>query len=264
MKNKFSKGSKTYDENANVQKYMIDTLLDNLPKKKYGNILEIGCGTGLLTTKLIELFPDAKIIAIDISNDMIHICKEKTKGYNIHFICCDIEEYAPIDQFDLIISSATFQWMSNLEELLSTLKSRLSPDGIIAFSTFANGTFKELDTSLNEVFKTNNIHAKQTRNYYSNTQMLELLNSVFREENYFNSVSHSKYVEYFKDSLVFLKSVKAVGANSSDIAKHMSPQITKQVLDYYNKNYCFNNSSNIDFKDYIHATYYMLFCTVYS
>ena len=262
IKKNFSKGSKTYDENANVQKAMIDHLVNNLPRKDYSKILEIGCGTGLLTAQLIALFPNAKITALDISEGMISTCKEKLKNStNIEYICADVEYNCPIDEFDLIVSSATFQWITDLEELLKKLKSRLTFNGVLAFSTFAENTFKELDTSLNYAFEKNNIDTKVTRNYYSKESLTDLVNGVFIDKDFNKEITHMKYTEYFKNALKFLKAVKAVGANTSDSSKFITPQITKDLLDYYNDNYSFKDCDE-EFLGFVRATYYLLFTIV--
>ncbi|MGL5067230.1 MAG: malonyl-ACP O-methyltransferase BioC [Sarcina sp.] len=262
IKKNFSKGSKTYDENANVQKAMIDHLINSLPKKDYSRILEIGCGTGLLTTQLVTLFPNAKITALDISHGMIATCKERLKDFeNIEYICADVEYNCPIDEFDLIISSATFQWITDLEELLNKLKSRLAFNGVLAFSTFAENTFKELDSSLNYAFSKNNVDAKATRNYYSKETLTELVDGVFKDKDFSKEINHMKYTEYFKNALKFLKAVKAVGANTSDSSKFTTPKITKDLLDYYNDNYSFKNCDE-EFLGFVRASYYLLFISI--
>ncbi|MGL4655736.1 MAG: malonyl-ACP O-methyltransferase BioC [Sarcina sp.] len=262
IRKNFSKGSKTYDDNANVQKSMIETLLATLPKKKYNKILEIGCGTGLLTSELVKLFPDAKITALDISEGMIDTCREKLKDCtNINYICGDIEYDCPIDEFDLIISSATFQWITDLERLLENLKSRLTFEGVLAFSTFAENTFKELDKSLNYAFEKNNIDAVVTRNYYSKDNLEKVIYAVFETEDFNITLEHTKYIEYFKNALKFLKAVKAIGANTSDFSKYTTPQITKDLLDYYNKNYSFKDCTE-EFLGFVRTSYYLLFVTI--
>ncbi|WP_297520281.1 malonyl-ACP O-methyltransferase BioC [uncultured Clostridium sp.] len=262
IRKNFSKGSKTYDDNANVQKTMIDHLISKLPQKSYTKILEIGCGTGLLTTRLVELFPNAKITALDISEGMIATCKEKLKDHNnIEYICADVEYNCPIDEFDLIISSATFQWITDLEELLKKLKSRLSFEGVLAFSTFADKTFKELDKSLDYAFSKNNIDTKTNRNYFSKDDLKEIVDTTFKTSNFNNEIEHLKYTEYFKNALKFLKSVKAVGANTNDLAKYINPQITKDLLDYYNDNYSFKDCEK-DYLGFVCASYYLLFVII--
>ncbi|MGL4741346.1 MAG: methyltransferase domain-containing protein [Sarcina sp.] len=262
IEKKFSKGSKTYDENANVQKEMINTLINQLPRKNFQKILEIGTGTGLLTTKLIELFPSANITTIDISSEMIIIAKNKVNNNpSITFIHADIEEFCPIEEFDLIISSATLQWISNLCDLLETLKNRLAVDGVLAFATFTDGTFKELDNSLNFAFTKNNISVNQNRNYYSIESLKEIIHSTFKNFE-FKQISHLSYIEYFKNALSFLKAIKAIGANSNILSQYITPYVTKDLLDYYDKNYSFSETTSKEYAGFVRATYYLAFVII--
>ena len=62
----FSKNASNYNQYANVQRNMKDTLIkfmlqNNKSTIKIKNILEIGCGTGYLTHALTETFPNAHI-----------------------------------------------------------------------------------------------------------------------------------------------------------------------------------------------------------
>ena len=66
IKNKFKKSMDKYDENAVVQKLMAEKLAANLPEKSYGKILELGCGTGILTRNLVSKITYTKYFANDI------------------------------------------------------------------------------------------------------------------------------------------------------------------------------------------------------
>ena len=112
IKNKFKKSMDKYDENAVVQKIMAEKLIANLPQKSYEKILELGCGTGILTRNLVSKITYTKYFA----NDIV----EKSKFYidkivpdNI-FICGNAQKIKLPSKVDLIISNAMFQWFENL------------------------------------------------------------------------------------------------------------------------------------------------------
>lgn len=142
IKNKFKKSMDKYDENAVVQKLMAEKLAANLPEKSYGKILELGCGTGILTRNLVSKITYTKYFA----NDIV----EKSKFYidkiipdNI-FICGNAQKIKLPSKVDLIISNAMFQWFENLDKVLEYYGTLLNSGGTIAFSTFSPENFKEI------------------------------------------------------------------------------------------------------------------------
>ncbi|NQT94403.1 MAG: methyltransferase type 11, partial [Lentisphaerae bacterium] len=63
---RFTAAAPTYEQHAEVQTRAADEvmrLLENisLPQR----ILELGCGTGILTRRLVAAFPDAEFTALD-------------------------------------------------------------------------------------------------------------------------------------------------------------------------------------------------------
>ena len=74
-----------------------------------------------------------------------------------------------IQNYDLIVSNATLQWIENFEPLVKKLETLLNPNGELIFSTFGKENFREiyhlLGTSLNyysekelkDLFKTSTI-----------------------------------------------------------------------------------------------------------
>ena len=48
------------------------------PKEQALNILEVGCGTGKNLKVLAEMFPNATLVGMDVSADMIKQSKTKT------------------------------------------------------------------------------------------------------------------------------------------------------------------------------------------
>jgi ubiquinone/menaquinone biosynthesis C-methylase UbiE len=102
-------------------------LLDQLPSK--GKIiLEIGCGIGEFSRLLAKRFD--KVIAIDLSPNMIEVAKQHSQDFdNIDFQVADILQWQfPLDKFDAIASIATFHHLP-LTQLLPKLKAILNPGG---------------------------------------------------------------------------------------------------------------------------------------
>lgn len=228
----FSKGSGTYEEFAKVQKFMAKKLMGYLPENfSKLKILEIGAGTGILTRELLKKYPKAEITIIDISNKMLDKCK-KDFAFKVKYILGDAEDYNFSEEYDLIVSNATFQWFENLEGSLNKFKKNLNPKGAIFFSTFSQGTYRELSESFFKVSP----EYKYSQNFIG----LEEL------EKYGQILDCLVYKESYNSLIDFLKAIKAIGAQSSlENKKNLTKNILKKVEEEYLKSYGSIQVSNV-------------------
>jgi ubiquinone/menaquinone biosynthesis C-methylase UbiE len=75
-----------------------------------GSILEIGCGTGQLTTRLVAL--PASVVAIDIAPSMVEVAQQQLIGSAVRFEVASFEEFeADPGSFDLVASATAFHWI---------------------------------------------------------------------------------------------------------------------------------------------------------
>ena len=80
------------------------TVVEYIPEGKM-EILELGSGTGFLTSMIRKARPEAFITCIDKDPAMLAIAKEKTELKDVTFIEGDILEMWPEDTFDVVIST---------------------------------------------------------------------------------------------------------------------------------------------------------------
>lgn len=222
--NNFSKSSKNYDKYAIIQKHMAKKLIEHLDEDSYGNILEIGCGTGILTDYILDKNLFSILDLCDISSEMLQKVKKKYKDKINSYILGDIEELELNQKYDLIISNASFQWFNNLEKTLEKLLKALNPGGLLLFSTFGEKTYRELEISfkiLGEKYK------------YSQD---------FPKFSYFKNKGYKVYEEIleeeYKSLMDFFKAVKGVGASSAEtdkkpITKNIIKKVEEEYLNLY-------------------------------
>ncbi len=145
VKQRFTRSLKTYSDQAVVQQQTAEKMVKELiatTSNTFSSILEVGCGSGILT-RLIEQQLNYESL---LANDLAPQCGEHvTQIANCRSVPSDIEtqEYPP-QKFDLIISNATFQWLDHLGDALKKFSNWLKPGGIMAFSTFGPENIKEL------------------------------------------------------------------------------------------------------------------------
>lgn len=108
-------------------------------------VLEIGCCTGLLTRRLADEYPD--IIEI-VLNDLVAGFADRAGDVpgiaQVSFLAGDIETIALPGSFDLIISSSTFHWIHDLDNMLAKLATHLKPGAPLAFSMYGPGNLEEI------------------------------------------------------------------------------------------------------------------------
>ncbi|MBU3947866.1 MAG: class I SAM-dependent methyltransferase [Proteobacteria bacterium] len=80
-------------------------------------ILDLGCGTGNLTCLITKYYPEAKIIAVDISKECIDKCKKRTAHLKIQYIKEDFRKLTfRENSIDLIMSSIAIHHLDDEEK----------------------------------------------------------------------------------------------------------------------------------------------------
>lgn len=102
--------------------------MDQIPER-CRKILEIGCGTGEFSRLLARRAE--KILAIDLSPQMIRLAQERSKPYpNIDFVKADVMAYQfPDNQIDCIATLTTMHHLP-IETILRRIRKALKPGGI--------------------------------------------------------------------------------------------------------------------------------------
>ena len=150
----FQKSLYSYRQHAEVQTRMAEELLDSLERiapRKFDVVLEIGCGSGVLTERFFKSFQCGSFHANDIVDGCEEIAHDIFRQYRkqgaFRFWAGDIErlENLPVN-LDLVLSNATFQWFEDFDGFLARMKTHLNKDGLLAFSTFGPQNLREIRT----------------------------------------------------------------------------------------------------------------------
>lgn len=118
-------------------------LLEFVPKNDEQAILDLGCGTGILTVQLAELCN--KVIGVDSSQSMIDKAKEQFG--NIEFMVCDALALPFENEFDVVFSNAVFHWISDHDALLINIHKVLKPQGLLVCEFGANGNIATIENA---------------------------------------------------------------------------------------------------------------------
>lgn len=97
-----------------------------------GRIVDLGSGTGDLTASLAARWPEASVVGIDNSPEMLE--HARSAHPRIEFIDADIRtvSWEGSRRPDLVFSNAALQWLDEHEVLFPRLFDALAADGVLA------------------------------------------------------------------------------------------------------------------------------------
>ncbi|MGN6617128.1 MAG: class I SAM-dependent methyltransferase [Ilyomonas sp.] len=110
-------------------------------------ILDVGCGTGILTEKLAE--SGAKVTGIDASAEMI--AKAKEAYPNIRFFVKDATNFSFDEPFDAVFSNATLHWINEQEKALQCIHNCLKPGGRFVFEMGGKHNIESIHDAVRKV-----------------------------------------------------------------------------------------------------------------
>jgi trans-aconitate 2-methyltransferase len=99
-------------------------------------IVDLGCGPGNSTAVLRRRWPQAEIVGIDSSPEMIAAARSDAPQGK--WEQADISNWSSAQPFDLIFSNAALQWVTEHSRLYPHLLQQVSPGGALAVQVPAN------------------------------------------------------------------------------------------------------------------------------
>lgn|SRR5574344_319170 len=145
VKLRFQNTLSTYDDSAVIQKDMAHLLIDKILNhcgKSFDSIFEFGAGTGFLSKNILKEIEFKNYYANDIIEESEYCIKNIIN--NVKFYAGDIEKIHIEENFDLILSNAVMQWITDADELLSKIHNNLKNNGYFAFTTFGEQNYQEI------------------------------------------------------------------------------------------------------------------------
>ena len=99
-----------------------------------GLVIDLGCGPGTLTKTLAQRWPDATVIGVDSSREMIAAAAETSAAFDrLTYVCADLRDWQSDAAPDLVVSNATFHWIPDHLGLIEQIASSVAPGGAFAF-----------------------------------------------------------------------------------------------------------------------------------
>jgi malonyl-CoA O-methyltransferase len=152
----FARAARSYESEAQVQRLLADRCAAACPSLA-NRVLELGCGTGLLTRELRRRLPQSSIIATDSVPGMLDQARGDRDSKPALFAlqdasgasaaCSRVRCFAP---YDLVTSSALLQWIPDQGAHLRFVGGLVRLGGTYVFSAFTRTNLPELNRILAE------------------------------------------------------------------------------------------------------------------
>lgn len=135
--------SQTYAQNARFVTNLGLPVVEWLAPKAGERILDLGCGDGVLGTKLKEL--GCEVIGVDSSPDLVHAAQ----SLGLDTRCLDGHHLNFNDEFDAVFSNAALHWMTQPDLVISGVWRALKPEGRFVGEFGGHGNIATIQTALN-------------------------------------------------------------------------------------------------------------------
>lgn len=101
-----------------------------------GTVVDVGCGPGNSTALLARRWPEARLIGLDASPEMLDRAREAVPSAEL--VQADLTTWTPPEAVDVVFCNATLQWVENHGDVFDHLLGWLGPTGTLAVQMPAN------------------------------------------------------------------------------------------------------------------------------
>ncbi len=143
----FDRWSGTYDR-PGLQLFTYrpihDAVLARIDGLEPSTVVDLGCGTGQLTQRLIRRFPDASIVGVDVADGMLTEAAGRLRqvgGDDQPLVRADALQLPfAASSVDLVVCTESFHWYPNQASALAELGRVLNPGGRVLIASIATVT----------------------------------------------------------------------------------------------------------------------------
>jgi malonyl-CoA O-methyltransferase len=241
----FSGAAPCYDVWATAQAEIAVNLMRQIPPGSAPALMvDLGCGTGLLSAQLLQRYPSASLVGIDLAPGMVEHCRlhlstnpATNPGSNpatnprARFVTGDVEDRRVlVPHSNLIASSCVVQWFADLPATLRMWTTSLAPGGLMAFACLLQGSFCELETAYYD--------ALQCRFRGLPLPAPDTIPSLFRASG-LNPVecTEGRVTAHYASSREALRSFQRIGAVFRGQPGHqaLGPAALRRLLSFYDR-----------------------------
>ncbi len=228
----FSRAAQHYDRYAAHHRMIARELLRLLAGLRCDRILELGCGTGILSRGLKKLFPDSSILLTDSAPGMVSVCRTRVHPSSlVRYSLWDFESAEFPGSYDLAVSSCALQWLARPEEIGRKMFSAVSTGGWTAHAIPVTGMLRELESSF---LGTGCV--PPALDYLTGEEW----NGIFTEAGFSLAENLTRrFTVMYPSPADAVRAVNGIGASLSGLSggENVSPSALRRALGYYGERY---------------------------
>jgi trans-aconitate methyltransferase len=152
--------AQNYAENGRFVADLAGGVFELLNPQPGERILDLGCGDGALTKKLVEA--GASVVGVDSSADMIGAAR--ALGLDARKV--PAEDLPFEGEFDAVFSNAALHWMHDHDAVLAGVARALKPGGRFVAEMGGHGNIAAIEVALRAVFARNGLQAEKLETNY--------------------------------------------------------------------------------------------------
>lgn len=153
----FDRRARGYDDAAVLAREVAGRMLERLDlvRMQPARVLDLGSGTGGVARALLQRYPQAQAVALDLSLQMLRTGRPAKpfwaswRARAARPVCAAMERLPLADgAFDMVCSNLALEWSAAPEQALREVQRVLRRGGLFMFSTLGPDTLRELRAAM--------------------------------------------------------------------------------------------------------------------
>jgi trans-aconitate methyltransferase len=149
-----------YARNARFVSELATPLIDLLAPRPGEQILDLGCGDGVLTEQLVAL--RCRVVGVDASVEQVKAARDR--GLDVCVVDGQNLVFAP--EFDAVFSNAALHWMKRADDVIAGVYRALKPGGRFVAECGGDGNIAQIVKALRVALRRRGIEAAALNPWY--------------------------------------------------------------------------------------------------